>query len=73
MYEFYRYFVRMSFYFQGTYKLRKVTLQREGFDITTIADKCCDDKLFFLSPKTGTYDALTVGMFEDIMNGKIRV
>ena len=66
-------FLFTLFLFEGTYKLRKVTLQREGFDIPTIAEKCCEDKLFFSNPKTGTYDTLTVELFHDIMSGKIRV
>ena len=50
-----------------------MTLQREGFDIATVAEKCCDDKLFFLNPKTGTYNTLTAELFDGIMSGKIRV
>ena len=52
----------------GTFKLRKFNLQREGFDPSIISDK-----LFFLHPKTGTYEALSVELFNSIISGAIRL
>ncbi len=52
----------------GTFKLRKFNLQREGYDPTLISDK-----LFFLHPLTGTYEALSIELFDSIITGAIRL
>ena len=52
----------------GTFKLRKFNLQKEGFDPSVISDK-----LFFLHPKTGTYEILNVELFNSIITGAIRL
>jgi len=52
----------------GTFKLRKFNLQKEGFDPSIISDK-----LFFLHPKTGTYEILNVELFNSIITGAIRL
>lgn len=52
----------------GTFKLRKMNLQREGFDPTLISDK-----LFFLHPSSGSYEALSVELFNKIVTGAIRL
>ena len=57
----------------GTYKLKKFNLQREGYNISAIEKTGCDDKLFFLHPKTGAYEHLTFELFNNISNGLIRL
>lgn len=52
----------------GTFKLRKFNLQREGFNPSIVSDK-----LFFLHPKTGTYEILNVELFNSIITGAIRL
>ncbi len=52
----------------GTFKLRKINLQREGFDPRTITDK-----MFFLHPKTGKYETLSNELFNSIITGAIRL
>lgn len=52
----------------GTFKLRKFNLQKEGFDPSIVTDK-----LFFLHPKTGKYEALSVDLFKNIVTGVIRL
>jgi len=52
----------------GTFKLRKFNLQKEGFDPSIISDK-----LFFLHPKTGTYEILNAELFNSIITGAIRL
>ena len=56
----------------GTFKLKKFNLQREGFDLSEIGKTGCNDKLFFLHPNTGNYEALTTDIFNSIVNGLIR-
>ncbi|CAL1285540.1 unnamed protein product [Larinioides sclopetarius] len=52
----------------GTYKLKKVTYQKEGFNPGEISDP-----LFFLDAKQKTYSPLTKEMYSDIITGKIRL
>lgn len=49
----------------GTYKLKKVDLQREGFDL-----KIVKDKMYFLS--NGKYEELTPEAHSLILRGEIR-
>lgn len=64
----------------GTFKLKKFNLQKEGFDLSEIRknssgkdDDDGGDKLFFLHPKTGKYEALTNDLVNSIVNGLIRL
>lgn len=50
----------------GTFKLKKLDLQKEGFDPAKVTDR-----LYYLSPK-GSYELLTVSAFEQIGRGEIR-
>ncbi|KAF8796889.1 Long-chain fatty acid transport protein 1 like protein [Argiope bruennichi] len=52
----------------GTYKLRKVTYQKEGFNPEEI-----QDPLFFLDPKQKTYIPLTKDLYNDIVTGKYKL
>jgi fatty-acyl-CoA synthase len=49
----------------GTFKLRKVTLQQDGFDPTRITDP-----LFFRNDTAGTYTPLTRKLHTEILTGK---
>lgn len=51
----------------GTYKLKKLDLQKDGFDIGVIKDQLyyCDSK--------GIYKELTPEIYKDIHSGKIRL
>lgn len=51
----------------GTCKLKKVDLQKEGFNPNLIGEK-----LFFLNSKTQEYEALTVDAYNKILNQEIR-
>lgn len=51
----------------GTCKLKKVDLQKEGFDPSIISDK-----LFYLNSKSQEYDPLTVDVYNKILNHEIR-
>lgn len=50
----------------GTYKLKKLDLQRDGYDIERIKDQV------YYSNK-GIYQELTIEAYTDIMSGKIRL
>lgn len=51
----------------GTCKLKKVDLQKEGFDPNVVSDK-----LYFLNAKTNEYEPLTVEVYEKILSQDIR-
>lgn len=51
----------------GTYKLKKLDLQKDGFDVGMIKDQ-----LFYLS-NSGVYEELTLEAYKDILSGKIRL
>ncbi|VVC45602.1 AMP-binding, conserved site,AMP-dependent synthetase/ligase [Cinara cedri] len=51
----------------GTYKLKKLDLQKEGFDMGLIKDQ-----LYYCNSK-GVYEVLTPEVFKDIYAGKIRL
>jgi solute carrier family 27 fatty acid transporter 1/4 len=51
----------------GTFKLPKVSLQKEGYDPNVISDP-----LFFLDVKSRSYQKLDDRSHEDILSGKIR-
>lgn len=50
----------------GTYKLQKIDLQREGFDITKIKDR-----LYFL--ENGKYVPLEAELYGKIVSGQMRL
>lgn len=50
----------------GTFKLKKLDLQKEGFDPNII-----EDNLYYLNPK-GSYDRLNSQVYEQIKRGEIR-
>lgn len=52
----------------GTFKLRKVDLVKEGFDPDRI-----EDPLYFDHPAIGKYVRLTRELYEQIVDGKLRV
>ncbi|KAK4297268.1 hypothetical protein Pmani_030309 [Petrolisthes manimaculis] len=52
----------------GTFKLKKVTIQKEGFDPTIVKDP-----LYFLDAKLKTYVPLTIDLYQTITAGKVRV
>lgn len=51
----------------GTYKLKKVDLQKEGYDPSSI-----NDKLYYLNSQ-GLYQPLTTDVFDKINSGKLRL
>ncbi|XP_026687034.1 long-chain fatty acid transport protein 4-like [Diaphorina citri] len=51
----------------GTYKLKKLDLQKEGFDPNVI-----QDRLYYLSSK-GVYEELTPEVYKDLVQGNIRL
>ena len=50
----------------GTYKLRKVDLQKEGFDLASI-----DDPIYYWTPAKKQYQLLSYETYTDIVQGKI--
>ncbi|KAF2888102.1 hypothetical protein ILUMI_18071 [Ignelater luminosus] len=60
-------FVRVmeSIELTGTYKLKKVSLQAEGYNINKIKDK-----VYFYNSKQKQYEVLTSEKYEQIMSGK---
>ncbi|XP_066978798.1 long-chain fatty acid transport protein 4-like isoform X4 [Macrobrachium rosenbergii] len=52
----------------GTYKLKKVKLQEEGFNPSTI-----QDYLYFLDGKQKSYIPLTADLYNKIITGEVRV
>lgn len=54
-------------FFLGTYKLKKLDLQKEAFDVEMIKDP-----LYYCNNK-GIYQELTLEAYRDIFSGKIRL
>lgn len=52
----------------GTYKLRKVDYQKEGFDLNKIADA-----IYFLDSTSQTYVPYTESLHQQLVSGKLRV
>lgn len=52
----------------GTFKLKKVDLQRDGYDITRT-----EDKLYFYNAKANKYDPLTKEVYDSIVSGRARL
>ncbi|XP_076056825.1 long-chain fatty acid transport protein 4-like isoform X2 [Oratosquilla oratoria] len=63
-------FIRIvtKFDMTGTYKLKKVNLQKEGFDVSQVKDK-----LYFLDAKNGKYIDLSAELYEKISSGQARL
>ena len=53
--------------FSGTHKLKKVDLQKEGFDVEKISDEVC-----MLDSKTKSYRKLDKETYNNILNGNVR-
>ncbi|CAG9764412.1 unnamed protein product [Ceutorhynchus assimilis] len=53
----------------GTFKLKKVELQKEGFDYYAIKDH----RLYFYNAKVAEYEGLTQEIYDDIVNGKMKL
>lgn len=51
----------------GTFKLKKLDLQKEGFNPNVI-----QDKLYYLNNKVGAYEPLNPDVYNRILNGEIR-
>ena len=64
----YRVHFSSNLFFLGTYKLKKRTLQAEGFNPTKIKDS-----LFFLDTKAGEYVPLSLLIYDDIVSGRMRL
>jgi hypothetical protein len=58
--------IHWHFTFPGTFKIKKMDLQAEGFNPHQIKDK-----LYFLSG--GQYIPVTEKLYEDIANGRLRL
>ena len=54
--------------FSGTYKLKKVAIQKQGFDPDVIKDK-----MYFVDAKKKAYVPLTQDIYAKIVSGEIRV
>lgn len=52
----------------GTFKIQKTRLQREGFDPRHSADR-----IYFLNPRAGRYEAVTEELYADITEGRGRL
>lgn len=52
----------------GTHKLKKTTLQAEGFNPNIVKDR-----LFYMNARTGQYESLSMQVYDDICNMKIRL
>ena len=46
----------------GTFKLKKLALQREGYDPNLI-----DDKMFFYNKSEGAYQPLDIQLYNEVM------
>ena len=52
----------------GTHKLKKTTLQAEGFNVNVVKDR-----LYYMNTRSGEYESLTEEVHRDICNGKVRL
>ncbi len=52
----------------GTYKLRKATYQKEGFDPSAVKDD-----LYFFDSKSQQYVPLSSELYEKLLTGKMRI
>ena len=49
-------------FISGTFKLKKLALQREGYDPNII-----DDKMFFYNKMKGAYQPLDINLYNEVM------
>ncbi|XP_045610956.1 long-chain fatty acid transport protein 4 isoform X2 [Procambarus clarkii] len=63
------YFVRIAKELEmtGTYKLKKIAIQKEGFNPNVIKDK-----IYFLDAKKKEYVPLTIDLYDKIVSGEVR-
>ena len=54
--------------FSGTFKIRKVDLKKESFDVTKV-----QDKIYYMDVRSGKYKPVTPDIYKDICGGKIKL
>lgn len=52
----------------GTFKLKKVDLQKEAYHINVV-----EDAIYFYNSKASMYELLTESVYNDIVNGKLKL
>lgn len=52
----------------GTFKLKKLDLQKEGYNINTVTDD-----IYYYNATLKNYELLTQKVYSDIVNGKLRL
>lgn len=52
----------------GTFKLKKLDLQKEAYDVGVVKDA-----LYFYNAKANDYERLTKNVYDDIIRGKVRL
>jgi len=52
----------------GTYKLRKVDYQKEGFDLTKVKDD-----IYFMEPRSQSYVRWTEELHQNLLSGQLRL
>lgn len=52
----------------GTFKIRKVDLKKESFDVTKV-----QDKIYYMDVRSGQYKPVTPEIYKDICEGKIKL
>lgn len=62
-----KYWIYIYIVISGTYKLKKLDLQRDGYDIGRIKDQV------YYSNSKGIYQELTIEAYTDIVSGRIRL
>jgi acyl-CoA synthetase (AMP-forming)/AMP-acid ligase II len=60
--------VRRELETTGTLKLKKAELRNEGFDPSKV-----DDPLYFRHPDTGDYVEMTEELYNDVIQGRLRL
>lgn len=62
-------FFLFCFFFQGTYKLKKTDLQKQGFNPEFLKG---GDRLFYWNPQNNSYEPLTKAIYVNIMEQKLK-
>lgn len=52
----------------GTFKIQKMDLQQQGFDINVV-----QDEIYLLDPRKKEYIKLTLDLYKDINDSKVRL
>lgn len=60
--------LKIFFCLSGTFKVKKQELMQEGFDITRSTDP-----MFFEDSGKGTYVPITESLYQNILNGNVRL